>query len=132
MAGFGVRVCERAGLLVGVGRPVIIAAVAVFHLPYSIFPLNVLIEAQNNNLSTSVKELPVGYGPTAFDEAGSSKQGKNAFYFIRTIQYKDYLDTSHGTYDYTTEFDCPFIHTDNTDIVVKLNEQGGYFIEKTI
>ena len=101
-------------------------------LPYSIFPLNVLIEAQNNNLSTSVKELPVGYGPTAFDEAGSSKQGKNAFYFIRTIQYKDYLDTSHGTYDYTTEFDCPFIHTDNTDIVVKLNEQGGYFIEKTI
>ena len=108
-------------------------------LPYSIFPLNVMIEAQNNNLSTTSKVLPVGYGPTAFDEIDEesgdplySKYGKNAFYFIRTIQYKDYLDTSNGEYVYTTEFECPFTHTDNTDIVVKLNEQGGYFNEKTI
>ena len=101
-------------------------------LPYSIFPLNVLIEAQNNNLTTTSKELPVSYGPTAFDEEGSSKKGKNAFYFIKTIQYKDYLDTSTGEYVYTTEFNCPFTRTDNTGVVVKLNEQGGYFIEKTI
>ena len=101
-------------------------------LPYSIFPLNVFIEAQNNNLSTTSKDLPVGYGPTAFDEDGSPKKGKNAFYFIRTIQYKDYLDTSTGEYVFTTEFDCPFTRTDNTAVVVKLNEQGGYFIEKTI
>lgn len=101
-------------------------------LPYSIFPLNILIEAQNNNLTTTSKLLPVSYGPTAFDEDGSPKKGKNAFYFIRTIQYKDYLDTSTGEYVYTTEFDCPFTRTDNTDIVVKLNEQAGYFIEKTI
>ena len=101
-------------------------------LPYSIFPLNVLIEAQNNNLTTTSKLLPVSYGPTAFDEEGSSKKGKNAFYFIRTIQYKDYLDTSTGEYVYTTEFNCPFTRTDNTDVVVKLNEQGKYFIEKTI
>lgn len=101
-------------------------------LPYSIFPLNVMIEAQSNNLSTTSKDLPVGYGPTAFDEDGSPKKGKNAFYFIRTIQYKDYLDTSTGEYVYTTEFDCPFTRTDNTAIVVKLNEQAGYFNEKTI
>lgn len=101
-------------------------------LPYSIFPLNITIEAQNNNLSTTSKDLPVSYGPTAFDEAGSPKLGKNAFYFIRTIQYKDYLDTSTGEYVYTTEFECPFTRTDNTDVVVKLNEQGGYFLEKTL
>ena len=101
-------------------------------LPYSIFPLNILIEAQNNNLTTTSKDLPVNHGPTAFDEDGSPKKGKNAFYFIRTIQYKDYLDTSTGEYVYTTEFDCPFTRTDNTDIVVKLNEQAGYFNEKTI
>lgn len=101
-------------------------------LPYSIFPLNVMIEAQDNNLSTTSKLLPVGYGPTAFDEAGSPKQGKNAFYFIRTIQYKDYLDTSTGEYVYTTEFNCPFTLTSGTTAVVKLNEQGGYFVEKTI
>lgn len=101
-------------------------------LPYSIFPLNILIEAQNNNLSTASKDLPVSYGPTAFDETDSPKRGKNAFYFIRTIQYKDYLDTSTGEYVYTTEFDCPFTRTDNTNVVVKLNEQGGYFLEKTL
>ena len=102
-------------------------------LPYSLFPLHVTIEALNNNLSTTNKELPVSYGPTAFDEpAYSAKNGKNAFYFIRTIQYKDYLDTSHGVYEFTTEFDCPFVRTDNTDLVVKLNEQGGYFLEKTL
>ena len=101
-------------------------------LPYSIFPLNILIEAQDNNLTTTSKDLPVGYGPTAFDEDGSSKKGKNAFYFIKTIQYKDYLDTSTGEYVYTTEFDCPFTLTSGTSTVVKLNEQGGYFHEKTI
>lgn len=100
-------------------------------LPYSLFPLHVTIEALNNNLSTNNKELPVGYGPTAFDE-DSSKRGKNAFYFIKTIQYKDYLDTSHGVYDFTTEFECPFVLTDSKDLVVKLNEQGKYFHEKTL
>ena len=102
-------------------------------LPYSLFPLHVTIEALDNNLSTASKDLPVGYGPTAFDEpAYSAKNGKNAFYFIRTIQYKDYLDTSHGVYDYTTEFTCPFTLTSGSSVVVKLNEQGGYFNEKTI
>lgn len=102
-------------------------------LPYSLFPLHVTIEALDNNLSTSNKELPVGYGPTAFDETEyGAKNGKNAFYFIRTIQYKDYVDTSHGVYEYTTEFDCPFVLTSGTSAVVKLNEQGGYFVEKTL
>ena len=100
-------------------------------LPYSLFPLHVTIEARDNNLSTSNKELPVSYGPTAFDDY-APKQGKNAFYFVKTIQYKDYLDTSHGTYEYTTTFDCPFVLTSGTSAVVKLNEQGGYFVEKTI
>ena len=102
-------------------------------LPYSLFPLHVTIEALDNNLSTSNKELPVGYGPTAFDDTEyGAKNGKNAFYFIRTIQYKDYVDTSHGVYEYTTEFDCPFVLTSGTSAVVKLNEQGGYFVEKTL
>lgn len=102
-------------------------------LPYSLFPLHVRIEALNNNLSTSSKDLPVGYGETAFDETEySTKNGKNSFYFIRTIQYKDYLDTSTGNYVYTTEFECPFVSTDNSAIVVKLNEEGGYFHEATL
>lgn len=101
-------------------------------LPYSLFPLHVRIEALNNNLSTNSKDLPVGYGETAFDEADSPKKGKNSFYFIKTIQYKDYLDTSTGEYVYTTEFECPFVLTDTKDLVVKLTEEGGYFHGMTL
>ena len=102
-------------------------------LPYSLFPLQITIESLNNNLSTNNKELPVGYGPTAFDEnAYSAKNGKNSFYFIRTIQYKDYAKTSSGSYEYVTKIDCPFIRTTSEDIVVKLNEESGYFNEKTL
>ena len=102
-------------------------------LPYSLFPLQITIESLNNNLSTNNKELPVGYGPTAFDEnAYSAKNGKNSFYFIRTIQYKDYAKTSSGSYEYVTKIDCPFIRTTTEDIVVKLNEESGYFNEKTL
>ena len=106
-------------------------------LPYSLFPLQVTIEAFNNNLSTNDSKLPVGYGPTAFDAldnepAYSAKNGKNSFYFIRTIQYKDYAITSSGSYEYVTKIDCPFIHTDDKAIVVKLNEESGYFNEKTL
>ena len=106
-------------------------------LPYSLFPLQVTIEAFNNNLSTDDSNLPVGYGPTAFDasdgeSAYSAKNGKNAFYFIRTIQYKEYANTSTGSYVYKTKIDCPFIRTENKAIVVKLNEESGYFNEKTL
>ena len=96
-------------------------------LPYSIFPLQVKIEAQNNNLTTTSADLPVGYGVSAFNAS------KNSFYFIKTIQYKDYVDTSTGNYVYTTSFDCEFTNTDtDQDLVVSLDEMGGYFHQKNL
>ena len=100
-------------------------------LPYSIFPLHVRIEARDNNLSTSNKELPVGYGPTSFTDY-DPKKGKNSFYFIRTIQYKDYVDTSTGEYVYTTKFDCPFVRTNDGNVLVRLTEEGDYFNAKQL
>ena len=95
-------------------------------LPYSLFPLYVNIEAQNNNLTTTSALLPVGYGPSTFGT------GKNSFWFTRTIEYKKYVDTSTGEYVYTTEFECDFTRTDTEAVVVKLTDQKGYFNEKIL
>ena len=95
-------------------------------LPYSMFPIQVKIEAQNNNLTTTSSSLPVGYGPSAFDSS------KNSFYFIRTIQYKDYVDTSTGQYVYTTQFPCSFTKTDSGNLSVSLKDMMGYFNEKVL
>ena len=100
-------------------------------LPYSIFPLHIRIEARDNNISTSDAALPVGYGPTAFTDY-AAKQGKNSFYFIRTIQYKEYVNTSTGEYVYKTKYDCPFTLTNTGTIVVRLTEEGGYFNAKQL
>ena len=96
-------------------------------LSYSLFPLQIKIESQNNNLTTTSADLPVGYGPSAFDST------KNSFYFIKTIQYKDYVDTSTGEYVYTTQFPCSFTNTDTSKTLsVQLNDMEGYFNSKTL
>ena len=96
-------------------------------LSYSLFPLQIKIESQNNNLTTTSADLPVGYGPSAFDST------KNSFYFIKTIQYKDYVDTSTGEYVYTTQFPCSFTNTDTYKVLsVQLNDMEGYFNSKTL
>ena len=95
-------------------------------LPFSLFPLYVNIEAQNNNLTTTSALLPVGYGPSTF------RTGKNSFWFTRTIEYKKYVDTSTGQYVYTTEFECDFTRTDTETVVVRLTDQNGYFKEKDL
>ena len=95
-------------------------------LPYTMFPLQVKIESQANNLTTNRADLPVAYGPSAFT-------GKNTFYFVKTIQYKDYVDTSTGVYNYTTEFPCTFTNLDTEEeIIVNLSEANEFFNSKRL
>lgn len=96
-------------------------------LPFTMFPLQIKIEALNNNLTTNSADLPVSYGPSVFT-------GKNnTFYFLKTIQYKDYVDTSHGVYEYTTQFPCNFQNLDTSkNLVVNLTEINGYFHPKQL
>ena len=96
-------------------------------LPYTMFPLQVKIESQANNLTTNRADLPVASGPSAFSGKG------NTFYFVKTIQYKDYVDTSTGEYQYTTEFPCTFTNLNTgADLLGKLDEVNGYFHEKEL
>ena len=58
-------------------------------LGYAMFPLDIRIEAQNGDFTT-VDGLPVESGPSLFDES------KNAYYFIKTVEYSDYYNAETG------------------------------------
>ncbi len=95
-------------------------------LGYSMFPLNLMIEAKNGQYTT-VDGLPVESGPSLFDAS------KNAFYFIKTINYDDYHNDETGvtTTAFTTTFkttrDCTQSGTNATDFRVldKIQENRG-------
>ena len=108
-------------------------------LPKDLFPLQVRIESEANNLSSipvgDVEALPVKYGISVFDNE------KSSFYFVKTINWDDYAHLSGETYNYTTEFPCYFKTTlesgNNTSIslqdltatkTTQVNE-GRYFYE---
>lgn len=55
------------------------------YLGYSVFPLTLMIEAENKNLNPADGEnLSVGSGTSLFDP------NKNSFYFLKTVEYDDY------------------------------------------
>lgn len=106
-------------------------------LPKDLFPLQVRIEAQANNLTSipvgNVEALPVKYGVSAFDNS------KNSFYFVKTINWDDYAQLDGEDYTYTTEFPCYFKTTldSGNDTVISLQDltttkgvnEGKYFYE---
>ena len=55
-------------------------------LGFSLFPLQLMIEAQNQSYA-SEGHLPVEYGNSLFVE-----DAKGQFYYVMTIEYEDYLD----------------------------------------
>ena len=98
-------------------------------LSFSVFPIQVMIEAQNNNLTTNDPLLPVGFGPSAFS---TTNPKKNSFYFIRTINYSDYYkkNATTGNWEYTTSFPCTLKKTDNQALVIRMNAK--YFNQKQL
>ena len=75
-------------------------------LGYSMFPIILKIEAENNAFMSS-DGLPVESGPSLFSEDGS----KNSFYFLKTIDYSDYYNAET---EVTTQiFTCKFKTTRN-------------------
>ena len=106
-------------------------------LPRDIFPLQIMIEAQNNGLTSipdnsvdpAISALPVKYGKSAFNS------NKNSYYFVKTITFDDYATISGTSYVYTNEFPCKFktrLNSGNAT-TIKINDiDKQYFVEKTI
>lgn len=97
-------------------------------LTYSVFPVQVKIEAMDNNLTTNSTDLPVGFGESAFS---TTNPKKNSYYFIKTIQYSDYYHkNSSGQWVYDTDYVCHLKKTGGTDVKIKLS--ADYFNTKEL
>ncbi len=114
-------------------------------LPRDIFPLQFMIEAEKNSLTSisdntvtpAISALSVKYGPSAFGT------GKNSYYFVKTITFDEYAKLSGTSYQYTNEFPCKFktrlssgnataIKINDFKIVDNEEVRGQYFEESTI
>lgn len=106
-------------------------------LPRDIFPLQIKIEAEKNNLTSvsdntvtpAIPALPVQSGESAF---GGSHNG---YYFVKTITFDEYAHLSGVSYEYTTEFPCKFktrLSSGNATSI-KINDLNEvYFNEATL
>lgn len=106
-------------------------------LPRDIFPLQIKIEAEKNNLTSvsdntvtpAIPALPVQSGESAF---GGSHNG---YYFVKTITFDEYAHLSGVSYEYTTEFPCKFktrLSSGNAT-KIKINDlYEQYFNEKEL
>lgn len=106
-------------------------------LPRDIFPLKIMIEAENNALTSipdksvtpAISALPVKYGPSAF-------RSGNSYYFVKTITFDDYATLNGTSYEYTNEFPCLFktrLGNGLNATNIKINdEKKEYFEESTI
>lgn len=91
------------------------------NLGYSVFPLTLMIEAANNGLMTT-EGLAV---ETAQSITGASSH-TNTFYFLKTISYSDYEDSSRVfRYDFKTTKAKVAPETNATTIYVK--DKGSWF-----
>ena len=107
-------------------------------LPRDIFPLQIMIEPQNNGLRSVVhgneSSLPVKHGVSAFNPEGSEKL--HNYYFVKTISFDDYAELQdNGEYKYTNEFPCYFktrLSIGNST-AIKINDLNKeFFNEATI
>ena len=104
-------------------------------LPRDIFPLNIMIEPQNNGLRSipynGESALPVQHGESAFNS------NRHNYYFVKTITYDDYatLNESGSSYDYRNEFPCYFVTRlkKGNETAIKINDlDKQYFVESTV
>ena len=109
----------------GLNRPVNVTIGLPSELTRDIFPLQVRIEALDNNLSATDPDLPVLDGLSTFPDKKAA--GKRSFYYVKTIEYDDYCEysTAINDYVYTTEFTCTLYTTkesgNNTTIRLSYN-----------
>lgn len=86
----------------------------------SLFPLTLLIEADNNSLSANDSDLPVQIGTSPISNV-------NTFWFAKTITYSEYYNRS--TKVYTTQFPCHFKRNKNvsgTTTITVYDEHGRF------
>lgn len=104
-------------------------------LPRDIFPLQIMIEAENNGIysvadsENNISALPAKHGVSAFDA------NKRNYYFVKTITFDEYATLNGVAYNYTNDFPCKFktrLSSGNAT-TIKINDvEKEYFVEETL
>ena len=92
-------------------------------LGYSVFPMTLLIEAENNCLTPVTENIPVETGTSAFDSS------HNTFYFLMTINYSDYQANIDNPV-----FTCTFetTKTSGNATQIRVSDRMGLFNPGTV
>ncbi|MBQ9397794.1 MAG: BACON domain-containing protein [Bacteroidales bacterium] len=101
------------------GVPTSVTITLPDYLGYSMFPLTLMIEAENGNLNPAPGEnLSVASGTSLFSTGSDTH---NAFYFLKTLEYDDYL-LSHSV-------TCYFKTTKESGNATRIavTDREGYF-----
>ncbi|MBR2210324.1 MAG: hypothetical protein IKG84_03280 [Bacteroidales bacterium] len=106
-------------------------------LPRDIFPLQIMIEPQNNGLRSVVhgdeSSLPVKHGVSAFNEPGSEKL--HNYYFVKTIAFDEYAELQeNGEYKYKNEYPCYFKTrlSGGNSTAIKINDLNKEFFNEAL
>lgn len=134
----GSTICSVTGLAEdAVDQEVTVTIVLPDELPRDMFPLEVMIEPENNGLRSvpktvdgqHVSALPVKHGVSAFNA------NKHSYFFVKTITFDDYATLNGGSYEYTNSFPCYFktrLSSGNATSI-KINDLNKeFFIETTL
>jgi hypothetical protein len=89
-----------------IDQPVIVTIGIPAGLPSDLFPIQVRIEAEDNNLSTTNPLLPVQDGISTFP--AKKENGKRSFYYIATIKFAEYRTYNYDTSSYEYKTAWPF------------------------
>ncbi len=108
------KVEKGQGATDAMDQPVIVTIGIPDGLPQDLFPLQVRIEAYDNNLSTTDPKLPVQDGISTFEDKKAKNQ--RSFYYIYTIDFTEYRTYDFDTAEYKYKTAWPVtLYTTKTD-----------------
>lgn len=117
--------------ITGAGNPVKFRVCLPEGLSASAFPIQVRIEAENNTLTARTNDLPVEIGRSVFE----SKNGKNTYFYIYTINFSDYRKlNADNKYVYTYDFYFTLYtsNLNNNSTKIDLRDLGEKFNPKVL
>ena len=112
----------------GLNKKVVVHFSLPDSLGASLFPLNIKIEAEANNLTSTSPDLPVNSGVSAFNDSN------NSFYFIRQVTLDEYRSIKDGAYDYSNDFTATLFTNkmSGNSTSIRLSDEKGFMNPETL
>jgi len=112
----------------GLNKKVVVHFSLPNDLGASLFPLNIKIEAADNNLTSTSPDLPVNSGVSAFSSSD------NSFYFIRQVTLDEYRWIEDGEYKYKNDYTATLFTNkmSGNSTSIRLSDEKGFMNPETL